>query len=586
MSFSEQFLYELTSRSDIVQIASRYVSLTRRGSSFVGLCPFHNEKTPSFNVSADKQFYYCFGCGAGGDVISFVMGIENLSFPDTVIKLADSAGISVPEQTGGDFAAGEKKKRAMDVCRDAAHYYHEALNADSGNRAREYLSNRGISPATVKAFGLGYSPPEWDGLINSMTDKGYTKAELLDAGLILPNKSGGFYDRFRNRLMFPIIDVRGEVIGFGGRVMDGSEPKYLNSPETLVFNKRKNLFALNFARKSKRDYFILAEGYMDVISLHQAGFTCAIASLGTALTEEQVRMISRHKNEVIIAFDSDKAGVSAAERAIELFKMSGINVRVLRMKDAKDPDEYIKKFGRERFSRLLSASQADTEYRLDTAMANFDLNDDAQRVLYMKEAVEILAGILSPIERDIYISRVAEAVKVSKDAVLSEVNRRRKDKWKKSRKEQERRDLSPVKKLMPASRDLKYGNPKSAFAEEGLISLLMGRRELIPKAEEKLLPEHFSSELLSRIYKLIIEQYKTGSELAMTMVTLRFSPEEASHIAAILARNITPQPDALGDYIDTIKKEYLRRAADSEDDTDILLHAAEYYRKKKGYGGK
>ncbi|NLG53675.1 MAG: DNA primase [Clostridiales bacterium] len=584
MLFPEQFLYELTSRCDIVQTVSRYVALSRRGTRHFGLCPFHNEKTPSFCVSADRQFYYCFGCGAGGDVISFIMGIENISFTDAVAKLAEQAGMRVPE-TGADFEAGKKRKRLIEVCRDAARFYHDMLKSGAGSPARAYLERRGIKAAAITAFGIGYSPPERDLLINTLADKGYNKTELLEAGLIVPDSSGGFYDRFRNRVMFPIIDARGAVIGFGGRVLDDSQPKYLNSPETLIFNKRKNLFALNIARKSKSDYFILAEGYLDVISLHQEGFGSAVASLGTAITGEQGRLVSRYKKKVVIAYDSDTAGINASERAIEIMKSSGVSVRVLRMTGAKDPDEYIKKFGREKFARLLDASKRDTEYRLDTLRAKHDLKDDAERLEYLKEAVEVLSRLDGAIERDIYIARVAETAGVSKDAVFAEVNGQRRAAAKKSLKEKEKRDLSPVRKLMPASRELKYSHPKSAFAEEGLAALLFAYRDLIPKAAEKLKPEHFSSELLARLYALISEQYREGSELTMSGIALKFDPEETAHIAAVLARHGSPPKDALDDYIDTIEREFIIRNAESGDG-DLLIKAAEFYRKKKGYGDK
>ena len=291
MAYPREFMDELIARSDIVSVVSRYVSLTRRGSGNLGLCPFHNEKTPSFNVSSDKQFFHCFGCGVGGDVISFVMKIENIEFPDAVAKLAEWAGMEVPQSTYGE-GERNKRKRAQEACRDAARFFHERLKADAGAEARKYLLGRGLSPATITRFGLGFSPDSWSELLDSLTSRGYSKTELLEAGLVTTGKTGRIYDRFRGRAMFPIIDVRGTVIGFGGRIMGDGEPKYLNSPESAVFNKRKNLYALNLAKTSKADYMLLAEGYMDVIALHQAGFDSAVASLGTSLTEEQAHLIS------------------------------------------------------------------------------------------------------------------------------------------------------------------------------------------------------------------------------------------------------------------------------------------------------
>ncbi|MBQ8004310.1 MAG: DNA primase [Oscillospiraceae bacterium] len=425
MAFPREFMDELLARSDIVSVVSRYVSLSRRGSSNIGLCPFHNEKTPSFHVSSDKQFFHCFGCGAGGDVISFVMKIENIDFTDAVAKLAEWAGMEIPQS---EYGAGERnrRRRAEEACRDAARFFHEKLREDGGEAARKYLLGRGLSPATITRFGLGFSPDTWSGLLDALTARGYTKAELLEAGLVTTGKNGRIYDRFRGRAMFPIINVRGTVIGFGGRIMGDGEPKYLNSPESAVFNKRKNLYALNIAKSSRADFMLLAEGYMDVIALHQAGFDSAVASLGTSLTEEQAHLISKYKSRVVIAYDSDKAGRAATERAIDILKKTGLDVRVIEMSGAKDPDEFIKKFGREKYAKLIENALPAAEYRLAAARQELDLSDDKQRVAYIKSAVSQLARMSSAIEREIYAGRVAKETNVTRDAILQEAERERK----------------------------------------------------------------------------------------------------------------------------------------------------------------
>ena len=379
MAIPEKFIQDLVDRSDIVDVVSGYVRLSKRsGANMFGLCPFHSEKTPSFSVSPDKQIYHCFGCGKGGGVISFIMEIENLSYPEAVAFLAKRAGMQMPEET--DSAEGRKRARMLALNKDAARWFYAQLSQPAGAPAVAYIQKRGISPAMVKNFGLGAAPDTWDGLRDAMREKGYTENELFDAGLVKRGRQGGFYDAFRNRLMFPVIDVRGNVIGFSGRILGDGEPKYLNSPETLVFNKSRNLFALNLAKKSKSGYIILSEGNIDVVSLHQAGFDSAVASLGTSLTPEQARLISRYTNEVIIAYDNDGAGLKASQRAIGIMEKLDIKVRVLRMNGAKDPDEYIKTKGPEAFRKLLEGSENQMDYRLRAIREKYDLSVTEQKI--------------------------------------------------------------------------------------------------------------------------------------------------------------------------------------------------------------
>ncbi len=584
MAFPDGFLEELSAKSDIVETVSRYVSLTRRGSNYVGLCPFHNEKTPSFSVSQDKQFFHCFGCGTGGDVISFIMRVENLDFPDAVRFLAERAGMTVPENSEHEKSARKKRERLQALMSEAGRHFHQVLMSDVGKPGLEYLLNRGLSIGTIRRFGAGFAPESWDNLIKAMGDKGYTKSELMDAGLAVSNKKGGIYDRFRNRVMFPIIDVRGNVIGFGGRVMDGGEPKYLNSPETLVFNKRKNLFALNFAKKSQADKIILAEGYMDVIALHQAGFDSAVASLGTSLTEEQARLIARYKNKVVIAYDADGAGQKAATRAIDILKSAGVDVKILRMSGAKDPDEYIKKFGRERFAKLMDSSEADVEYRLHSVRAGFDLEDDAARVEYLKKASKLLAQINSSIEREVYITRVAKETGIKVDALSHEVMNQRKALIRKSKREEEKKELAPIQKMMPKERSLRYENPRCAAAEEGLVALLFATQDRIKEAEKKVKPEEFSSSILAKAYEIELECMREDRECSMTAFTEKMSPEELNHISGVLAKKASfCRASAMEDYIEVIRQETVKNS--NKEGTDPLLEAAKMYREKKGYGG-
>ncbi len=580
MAFPREFMDELLSRTDIVSVVSRYVNLSRRGTGYLGLCPFHNEKTPSFSVSSDKQFFYCFGCGTGGDAITFVMKIENIDFSEAVGKLADWAGLKIPESSYGAEERG-KRKRLNEALRFAAKYYHESLKGDGGEAARKYLLDRGLTPTTITNFGLGFSPDRWDGLLTELTAKGFSKSELIEAGLERAGKNGRIYDWFRSRVMFPIIDVRGTVIGFGGRNMGPEEPKYLNSPESSVFNKRRNLYAMNFARQSKADYFILCEGYMDVIALHQAGYNSAVASLGTALGEEQAHLMSKYKGKVIISYDSDKAGRAATERAIDILTKANLEVRVLSMTGAKDPDEYIKKFGKESFGKLIENALPASEYRLEMTKQTYDLADDDQRVLYIKEAVAYLAKMSNAFEREIYAGRISRETGVTADAILKEAERERKKLISRQKKDEERRVLDPVSSIMPKDKSARYRNPRSAVAEESLLSLCAADIAACREAMEKISGKMFSSELLGRAFdKLCRHIRETGEEAPIRTMCEGMSEDEASHIAAVFARRQNADRKALGDYLDTIKQEYMKGQGECDD--AALLAATEFYRKKKG----
>ena len=587
MAFPESFITELAERNDIVDVVSGYVRLSKKsGSNLFGLCPFHSEKTPSFSVSPDKQIYHCFGCGKGGGVINFIMEIENLSFPEAVEFLARRVGMELPEQA--DDHESRRRARMLALNRDSARYFHDQLSTPGAQIAREYIAKRQISKKMVTAFGLGFAPDGWSGLIDAMHAKGYTDYELFDAGLVRRGKSGGYYDTFRRRLMFPVIDVRGNVIGFSGRVLGDGEPKYMNSPETLVFNKSRNLFALNLAKKSKSGYIILSEGNIDVVSLHQAGFDSAVASLGTSLTPEQARIISRYTNEVIIAYDNDGAGIKASQRAIGILEKLDLKVKVLRVNGAKDPDEFIRLKGADAFRNLLEGAENQVDYRLRAVTDKYDLSVDEQKVEFLKEALELVARLPGSVERQVYAMRVASMAGVNADVVAGETERRRKKLLRQSRREDAREQSRPERQSQPAEKAFRYENPASAVAEEGVIRLLYLEPELInaplPPAEE------FSSPVLAHIYTEICGMLRAGQKVSTTTLTALLSPEEISLVVNIIQKPelLANSRRSMSDYTERIKSESERRGA-KPDFAAIARQkqntAYDTDRKRKGYEG-
>ena len=515
-----------------------------------GLCPFHSEKTPSFSVSPDKQIYHCFGCGKGGGVISFIMEIENLSFPEAVAFLARRANMTLPEQEND--RESKKRARMLALNRDAARFFYEQLNSPAGERARQYMARRGIAKGTAVNFGLGCAPDDWGALERAMREKGYTDYELFDAGLIKKGRNGGWYDAFRDRLMFPVIDVRGNVIGFSGRLLGENGPKYLNSPETSVFNKGSNLFALNLAKKSKRGYILLTEGNIDVVSLHQAGFDSAVASLGTSLTAEQARLISRYTDQVIIAYDNDGAGQKAAQRAIAILEKLDLKVKVLQMSGAKDPDEFIKLKGPEAFAKLIEGSENQMEYRLGQIAGKYDLSVDAQKLDYLREAEELLARRPSAAEREIYCRRIASEVGISPEVLIGEVNARRKRILRSAEKAEGRGTARGAPDTRAA---IRYDDPASAVAEEGVIRLLYLEPELcasprLPAAEE------FSSPELGRIYSVLLARLREGRAVTADVLGAELDAREVSQLVGILQKPeaLSNSGRALDDYINRIRE--------------------------------
>ena len=587
--FSQTFLDELIARNDIVDVVGSYVALTPKGGSYWGCCPFHNEKTPSFHVLQDKQFYHCFGCKKGGGVINFIMEIENLSYSDAVRFLAKRVNMEVPEDRAS-ADANRLRKRLLALNRDAARWYYDVLQSSDGAAVRAYLDKRAIQRKIAVRFGMGASPDSWDALLRAMTTKGYTKQELLTAGLIVANKTGGFYDKFRNRLMLPVIDVRGDVVGFGSRVIDKSEPKYMNSTETPVYSKRRVLYGLNLAKKTKRPNMILCEGNLDVVTLHQAGFDNAVASMGTALTTEQIRLLGRYTKELVLCYDNDNAGQLATERALEMLNNTEFTVRVLklprRLADGEyvkqDADDFIKFQGAPAFERLLSGSENGVEFRMAQVAAKYDLRSDQGRIDYTAEISQVLSELDNAVEREVYANRAAEAADLSPDAMRQEVERAVRRRRYNARKKQERQELSPALTVQPVQRGSRYTNLRSAMAEEGVIRLLHLDPTLFGDTPP-LQPEEFSSPLLGKIYGTMWRQRHNRSGLSA--LTAELTGEEMSHLTTLLQKpeSTANASQALADYIRVIREEQAKRDGSG---VDPLLLAKETFKDKKRYGGK
>ena len=567
MAFPAAFIDELIQRNPIEDVVGQYVALRRSGSNMFGLCPFHGEKTASFSVAPDKGMYYCFGCHKGGGAINFMMELEGLSYPDAVRALAKRVGMEVPEDE--QYQSRYKlQERLWGLHKEAARFYHTQLFAPAGQQALAYAQRRGMPKSVLINFGIGYAPDSWTALVDVLRKKGYTDEELKQSGLVtISKKNGSLFDRFRDRLMFPIIDVRGNVIGFGGRIMkdDPNAAKYLNSPETAIFNKRKNLFALNIAKKSKLGYLILVEGYMDAIALHQYGFDCAVASLGTALTEDGAALLSKYTEQVVLIYDGDKAGQNATQRAIPILEKVGLQVKVLQMKDAKDPDEFLKKFGADRFKLLLEESSNRVEYQLNAIRRKYDIREDDQKVKYIHESAELISTLSSAVQREVYGHRVAEAAGISFDALKLEVDKAYKRRIAKEKRAQEKIDLAPAKNLQPKSRTIRYDNLKSAMAEEAVLAMVLKEPALLD-ATAGLKANEFSSDLLGRAYDQLLSRHKDGLEVSVAVLA-EFNSEEMSHLAGLTQRHTGPiNENALRDCVRTIRAEHQASNVSSDDD--------------------
>lgn len=591
MSFSQSFLDELTARNDIVDVVSSYVQLTRRGSNYFGLCPFHNEKTGSFSVAPDKQIYHCFGCKKGGGVINFIMEIENLPFPDAVRFLAKRVNMEVPEDQENNGA--KQRQRLLQLNRDAARFYYETLQKPEGKAVQDYIDSRRITRKTAMDFGLGASLNEWDALTRAMLKQGYTRRELLDAGLALQGKNGGIYDKFRNRLIFPVIDIRGDVVAFGGRVLDGGEPKYMNTSETAIYSKRRNLYGINLAKKTRRPNIILCEGNIDVVMLHQAGFNNAVASMGTALTPEQTRLLSRYTKELVLCYDADGAGEIATQKALSILENSELSVKVLclpkRLKDGRyvkqDPDDFIKFQGKDAFERMLSGSANGIEFRMTQIAAKYDTRDDQQKIAYCEEVSEVLARLDNAVEQEVYANRAAETAGITPESMRLEISRAKKRLVRKAKRAEQKAVANPALTSQPKARSLHYVNLRSAMAEEGLIRLLMldqGAFGDVPPVTGA----EFSSEVLGRIFDALWGFHREGRSLSVSLLASMLTGDEMSHLTELLQKpeHLSTAEKAIGDYARIVHSEYEKRSGNSG--IDPLLAAREKYKNKTGYGGK
>lgn len=590
MALSDEFLQELRMKTDIESLISSYVSLRRRGRVLNGLCPFHNEKSPSFTVYPETQSFYCFGCGAGGDAITFVRRAENLDYVEAVKLLAQRAGMSMPED-GVDESLSRQRKRLLEANREAARYFHQCLLSSDGAQALSYFTNRGLTMTTIRHFGLGYAPDSWDSLYRRLSSLGYKEDELVMANLLQRSrKSNRCYDNFRNRVMIPIIDLRGNVIAFGGRVLDDSKPKYINTSDTLVYKKSQGVFALNFAKSHVQDYLILAEGYMDVIALHQAGFENAVACLGTALTEEQARMISRYTGEVILSYDADNAGQAAARRAISIFSRTGVKVRVLKLSGGKDPDEIIRTFGKERFKQLLEQAENDVEYRIEKEKSRFDVTTPDGKVDYLKAACGVLATLNEPVQREIYAGRLAEDVGVDKLAIINQTEKMRKQ----IRRNQSQKQFKEMVQGSAGRNDTinpqRAEHLRCAKAEEGLIALLMLNPDYYSYVGQRLKPEDFVTDFNRRVYIAVTGLIIDKKNVDLTSVSGFFTPEEMGRIAGIqtLCSKSSNTLEECNDYISVIleEKEKMALQKPSEMSAEGISRAFERLAAKKNKGSK
>lgn len=580
MAFPQAFIDELIARNPIEEVVGQYVSLKRSGANLFGLCPFHGEKTASFSVAPDKGIFYCFGCHKGGGVVNFMMEVEGLGYPDAVRSLAKRAGMEVPEDEQYQ-SRYHQQERLWALHKEAARFFHSQLYAPVGKEALAYALGRGMSQSILTTFGVGYAPDSWDSMIKALRAKGYTDEELKDSGLVaVSQKTGGLLDRFRDRLMFPIIDVRGNVIAFGGRTIKGGEgvAKYLNSPETLIFNKRKNLFGLNLAKKTKQGSMILVEGNVDVVSLHQYGFDNAVASLGTSLTEEQAALISRYVDQVVLIYDGDPAGQNATQRAIPILEKAGLKIKVLQLQGAKDPDEFLKKFGADKFRILLEGSSNRVEYQLNAILKKYDISLDDQKVQYVQESADLISSLDSSVKREVYGKRVAEKAGISETAMALEVEKAFKRRTSRQKKAQERIDLAPAQAFQRrGASKIVYSNVKSGVAEQRLIAMALREPALLPQAKD-LRAEQFSVPLFGKVYAQLQQRCAEGLGVSVSVLT-DLTEDEMSHMAGIAYEQNAVDEAAFRDCVRIIQTEYQSSQVASEDD---LLAYRNKLKERKG----
>ncbi len=584
-----EIIDEIIHRNDIEQVIGSYVTLKRAGSNLNGLCPFHNEKTPSFTVFPGTKSFYCFGCGAGGDVISFVMRTENLDYRSALETLAQRAGIAIPADDS-EAEVGVPRKRLYEMNLEAAKFFRNCLFDEKyGKEALAYLhEERKLSIATIKHFGLGYSPNNAWMLTNYMKNKGYTDEELVVGFLCGKSRnSGRTYDYFRNRVIFPIIDTSGNIVAFGGRVMDDSKPKYLNTSDTPAFKKSRHLFALNFAKKHCEEQMLLCEGYMDVIALHAAGFENAVATLGTAITSEQARIFAKHTKKVVICYDADSAGQNAAQKAMRLLSEVGVEVRVLKIPGAKDPDEYIKKFGTDSFRRALGESKTGFDYNLEKIAMSYNLELPEEKIKASSEACALIAGAYTEVERDIYIRRAAERLGISQEALKNDVERQRRARIREAKQKESRDAQLSVKNIGDRVNPDAAKHIKATAAEEALLGLMLIYDEFRRDAANKtvpICPDDFVTAFSRRVFEALCELENSEAGYSKAMLGQMFDIDELGRIERIeidrrrLARN---DRDVFMSCIDSIKQEKNKLSEQSNDPFEDLRKMQEAIKNKK-----
>lgn len=567
--YSDELVEEIRSGNDIVDVISGYVRLTKKGSTYFGLCPFHNEKTPSFSVSPNKQMYYCFGCGAGGNVITFLMEYENYTFPEALEVLANRIGIELPKQemTAEQRKASDKRARLLEVNKEAAKYFYTLLRSERGTRAHEYFRNRGLSEETIKKFGLGYSDKYSDDLYRYLRSKGYEDELLKDSGLISIDEKRGGHDKFWNRAMFPIMDVRGKVIGFGGRVMGDGEPKYLNSPETMIFDKSRNLYGLNLARTTKKNQILLCEGYMDVIALHQAGFDNAVAALGTAFTVGHANLLRRYTKEVYLTFDSDGAGIRAAKRAIPILKEAGITAKVINMQPYKDPDEFIKALGAEAYEERIKNAESSFMFEIRIMEEDYDLKDPEGKAAFYNEIAKQLLQFSEELEREVYIEAVAGKYGMGFENLRKLVNKLG------TQPELARQVRQQQKGTMPKEKRKKEDGMKQS--QKLLLTWLIEEPGLYQRIQEYIHPEDFTEEIYRKAAEILFRQYEEEGKPNPAQIVSLFGEEEQREIAALFNARIeevetkNDREKALKETILRIKQNSIEYRSKQMDPTDM-----------------
>ncbi len=564
---SDAVIEEIKYRNDIEDVISGYVTLKKAGSNLNGLCPFHSEKTPSFTVFPATKTFYCFGCGVGGDVVTFIMKAENLDYPSALEFLAKRVGITIPENDNGDRV---RRMRILEMNRAAAKYFHS--NLEKSKEAAEYLEKRGLKRGLIRHFGIGYAPDSFGALTSHLSSLGFSAEEMKTGFLCgISSKTNRPYDYFRNRIIFPIIDINGDIIAFGGRVINDSMPKYLNTSDTPAFKKSRNLFALNFAKSSCSESLILCEGYMDVVALHGAGFTNAVATLGTALTAEQARIMKRYTKKVIISYDSDAAGQNAANRAFGILADAGLESRILRVTGAKDPDEFIKKYGADRFKLLLNESKSRFDFVLDNTLAKYDLESYDGKIKAAAELCEFISGISSNVEQDVYTALVAKKLDIPLDGLKSDVKRQRSRKLRQKKDELNKKIISKTEGYGDKVNPDFIKNIRAANAEETLIGILISYPENIPQLTEphsEMDEKYIFTDFNRKVYKRIVELYNESKRFDIGMLGSDFSVEEMGRITkmAVQRQSLSQNnEDVLKDCIGILKKEYEKSSQSTVD---------------------